>query len=247
MDKTAGIVIIGDEILSGKFPEENARFLLTEFASLGVSVKRVAFIPDDIDDIAATVRQFSDRFDIVVTSGGVGPTHDDVTMRGIARAFSMDVIVHPQLEAILRNHWGPDMPAANIRLAEVPAGAQLTYGSARSWPTAHVDNVYILPGVPTHFRSKFNAIKESFRGTPTLLVRVFIDRDEGVLAPHLSATGDEFPQVKIGSYPRVEETEFKVMVTLECKHPEPLTQACAHLEAAIESWIVRIERPDSGS
>lgn len=241
-EKTAGIVIIGDEILSGKFLEENARFLLAEFAHLGVTVKRVAIIPDDIEDIAATVRRFADAFDIVVTSGGVGPTHDDMTMKGIARAFDTDVMIHPTLEAVLREHWGADMPEANVRLAEVPVGAQLAYGSARNWPTVQMDNVYILPGVPSHFRNKFDAIKERFRCAPTCVERVFIDRDEGALAPHLSATGDAFPDVKIGSYPRVEETAFKVIVTLESKDRARLKRARAHLTAAIEPWIVRIER-----
>lgn len=243
MEKSAGIVIIGDEILSGKFPEENARFLIEQFAELGVTVERVAIIPDEIEDIAVTVRAFAERFDIVVTSGGVGPTHDDLTMAGIARAFGQKVIIHPRLEEVLRRHWGENMPAANIRLAEVPEGAQLAYGTARNWPTVHVDNVYILPGVPAHFRNKFNAIKELFRSAPTLCVRVYLDSEEGALAPHLSRVSEEYPEVKVGSYPRIEETEFKVIVTMESKHRDVLARASAALEAAVSEWLVRIERP----
>lgn len=243
MEKSAGIVIIGDEILSGKFPEENARFLIGEFAQLGVTVKRIAIIPDDIDDIAATVHAFAQRFDIVVTSGGVGPTHDDLTMAGIAKAFGQRVVIHPRLAEILRAHWGDAMAPANIRLAEVPEGAQLAYGTAKNWPTVHVDNVYILPGVPQHFRNKFNAIKELFRSAPTLCVRVYLNREEGALAPHLTRVSAEFPEVKVGSYPRVAETEFKVIVTLESKDRDVLTRAFSALEAAVGAWLVRVDRP----
>ena len=162
MEKTAGIVIIGDEILSGKFADENASYLIGTLADLGVSLRRIAMIPDDLDDIAQTVHSFSETFDFVVTSGGVGPTHDDVTMAGIARGFGTKAIIHPTLEAILRDYWGPDMPEANIRLAEVPDGAVLVTGDDGRWPVVSYRNVYILPGVPKLFRKKFESIKERF-------------------------------------------------------------------------------------
>src|SRR4051812_5154629 len=102
---TAGIVIIGDEILSGKFVEENAAFLIGELRTLGVDLRRLTVIPDDLDDIARTVLEASSRFDHVFTSGGVGPTHDDVTIAAIAHAFGVGVTRHPELEAKVRGYW----------------------------------------------------------------------------------------------------------------------------------------------
>lgn len=243
MEKTAGIVIIGDEILSGKFTEENAQFLIGALAELGVSLGRIVIIPDSVEDIAETVGAFSARFDFVITSGGVGPTHDDLTMAGIAAAFGTRVIIHPRLEDMVRAYWGKNMPPANIRLAQVPEGAELTYGPSSPWPVVYYRNVYILPGVPKLFRKKFLDIQERFRCPRTLVARIHASADEGILAPHLEATQAAFPRVKIGSYPRFDEVGFHVILTLENKDPLLLGQACDHLEQGIAEWIVNIERP----
>lgn len=247
MDRTAGIVIIGDEILSGKFADENAQFLIGALAGLGVSLRRVSIIPDDVDDIAGTVRRFSERFDWVFTSGGVGPTHDDLTMPGIARGFGARVVIHPALEQVLREHWGPSMPEANLRLAEVPEGAELVLGppgtTTARWPVVCYRNVYILPGVPSLFRQKFIDIQERFRATPVTMVRLYVAADEGVFADRLTAAAEAHPAVKIGSYPRWGETDFRVLLTLESRDPDALSAALASLEPALAAWLVRVERP----
>jgi molybdenum cofactor synthesis domain-containing protein len=247
MDRTAGIVIIGDEILAGKFADENAQFLIGALAGLGVALRRVSMIPDDLDDIAGTVRRFSDRFDCVFTSGGVGPTHDDLTIAGIAQGFGTRVMVHPVLEKVLRDHWGPTMPEANVRLAEVPEGAELVPGppgtTTARWPVVCYRNVYILPGVPRLFRQKFIDIQERFRSTPTAGARMYINADEGVFADQLTAVAHAHPTVKIGSYPRFEETEFRVLLTLESHDRGALAAALDGLEQALATWLVRVERP----
>jgi len=249
METRAAIVVIGDEILSGKFADENAAFLIRELVDLGVSLRRIAVIPDDLDEIAETVRTFSERYDFVITSGGVGPTHDDITMAGIARGFGTQVVIHPELEAILRAHWGDSMPAANIRLAEVPDGADLVYGTDGQgtdsrWPAVCFRNVYILPGVPQLFRKKFRAIAERFRSTPTLIRRIYSRVEEGELAPHLDRTVSEFPGVKIGSYPRWGERDYQVIITLESKDADGLTRAVVSLSQSIREWIVELPEPD---
>jgi molybdenum cofactor synthesis domain-containing protein len=241
--QTAGIVVIGDEILSGTFAEANAQLLIGELRALGVGLRRIAVIPDDLDDIAETVRAFSARFDHVFTSGGVGPTHDDLTMAGIARAFDTKVVIHPALEKVLRDYWGPSMAEANLRLAEIPEGATLVYGDESTWPVVCFGNVYILPGVPSLFRKKFLSIRERFRGTPALVTRVFCLGDEGTLAPHLDAVVAEFPDVKIGSYPRFEETEYRVVLTLECGDEARLAAASARVRERLGELVVRSEGP----
>src|SRR5215813_9096150 len=122
---TAGIVIIGDEILSGKFVEENAAFLVGELRALGVDLRRITVVPDVMDDISATVRDASGRYDHVFTSGGVGPTHDDITIAAIAAAFGVGVERHPELEAKIRAYWKDRLAEANLRLADIPAGSEL--------------------------------------------------------------------------------------------------------------------------
>ncbi len=239
--KTAGIVVIGDEILAGKFADENARFLIGQLRELGVDLRRIAVIPDDLDDIATTVRSFSERFDLVFTSGGVGPTHDDLTIEGIARAFHVSVVVNPTMESVLRAFWGDSMPEANIRLAQTPEGAELVYGGSgrtAKWPVVKYHNIYILPGVPKLFRAKFEGIMERFRGAARHESRVYCMGDEGALAPELSAVDKAFPTVQIGSYPRFDETKYKVIVTLESADKQALDQAEAQIRERLADNVV---------
>jgi molybdenum cofactor synthesis domain-containing protein len=240
---TAGIVIIGDEILSGKFAEENAAFLIGELRALGVGLRRVTMIPDELDDIAATVTELARRFDHVFTSGGVGPTHDDLTMAGIARGFGTEVVRHPELERRVRAYWGEALAEPNLRLADVPAGAELVYGKDQIWPVVAYRNVYILPGVPALFRRKFIDIRDRFRAEPIAVARVYVDADEGQIAGDLDAVVAAHPAVKIGSYPRFSERDFRVMVTLEGRLAGDVAAAQAMLVARLGAAVVRREEP----
>lgn len=240
---TAGIVVIGDEILSGKFVEENAAFLIGELRALGVELRRITVVPDDLEDIAATVLELSRRFDYVFTSGGVGPTHDDVTMAAIAHGFGTTLTRHPDLEARIRGYWKDKLADANLRLADVPAGATLVYGKDQIWPVVAYQNVYIMPGVPSLFRRKFVDIRDQFRAVPVTAARLYIDLEEGMLAPHLDAIVAAHPSVKIGSYPRFSETDFKVLVTLEGADTGEVASAFAALAERIATKLVRSEPP----
>jgi molybdenum cofactor synthesis domain-containing protein len=240
---TAGIVIIGDEILTGKFADENAAFLIGELRALGVDLRRIAVIPDVLDDIAATVTEFSARFDHVFTSGGVGPTHDDVTMAGIARGFATHVIREPVLEDRVRAYWGAKLAPAHLRLAEVPAGAELVYGKDQVWPVVAYKNVYILPGVPALFRRKFIDIRDRFRAEPVTVARAYLDAEEGQIAGDLDAVVAAFPAVRIGSYPRFTERDFKVLITFEGPGPSDVAAALAMLVERIGPHVVRHEPP----
>ncbi len=226
---TAGIVVIGDEILSGKTRDENANFLIGELRQLGVALRAVSVIPDVLDEIATTVRGFSDRYEHVFTSGGVGPTHDDLTMEGIALGFGTRVIRHPQLEGMLRAHYGARLEERNLRMAEVPEGAVLVATEQLNWPVPCFDNVYILPGVPEIFRRKFVAIRGRFQSAPFHLATVFTRDEEGTIAAHLDAVAAGFPEVAVGSYPRLASQGWKVKVTLESKDAAAVERAAADL------------------
>jgi molybdenum cofactor synthesis domain-containing protein len=240
---SAGIVIIGDEILTGKFTEENAAFLIGELRALGVELRRITVIPDDRDDIATTVREQSERFDHVFTSGGVGPTHDDVTIEAIAHGFGVGVTRHPELEAKVRGYWKEKLADANLRLADIPTGSELVYGKDQIWPVVCFRNVYILPGVPALFRRKFVDIRDRFRAVPVTAARLYVDLDEGELAPHLDAVVAQFAAVKIGSYPRFSEKDFRVLVTLEGAVAGDVAGAFGELATRLGAHVVRSEAP----
>jgi molybdenum cofactor synthesis domain-containing protein len=237
--KTAAIVVIGNEILSGKVDDTNARFLIGELRQLGVALRRIVVIPDVLDEIERTVREASAGHDYVFTSGGVGPTHDDLTMEGIARAFGTRVIRHPELEAMLRAYYGERLNERNLRMAEVPEGAHFVHGEdIRHWPVIAYRNVYILPGVPEIFRRKFTAIRETFRAEPFFLRVVYVTEEEGGIAAHLDRVAAEFPRIDIGSYPKLDPTGYKVKVTLEGKDGEEVERATRALLALFPPAIV---------
>ena len=232
MPKTAGIVLVGNELLSGKIVDVNAAYLCRELRELGVEVRRMAVIPDEIDIIAPTVRAFSDEFDIVFTSGGVGPTHDDVTIEGVARAMGVGVVRHPALVALLERYYGNALTEAALRMAEVPDGAELVAGTVR-FPTVLMRNVYVLPGVPEIFRQKFEALRERFRDVPFHLRCVFVRIGEGTLAAHLNELLADFPALMLGSYPEFSNPEYRVKVTLESRDG-------TYLEDALGRFLARL-------
>jgi molybdenum cofactor synthesis domain-containing protein len=232
---TAAILVIGDEILSGKTEERNARLLIRELRELGVALLRIMVIPDDVEDVAWAVRELSARFDHVFTSGGVGPTHDDVTLIGIARAFDLRLVRHPNLEARLIAYFGADVDESRLRMADVPEGAELISSEEMRWPMLAVRNVYILPGVPELFHKKFMAIRERFRVAPFFARAFYTLQEEFDIAEGLRAVADANPQVAIGSYPSFSSPEYRVKVTLESKD-------ATALEAAAEALLAVLDR-----
>lgn len=233
MPKTAAIVLIGNEILSGKIEDANAAYLCRELRALGVDVRRISVIPDEVEAIAAEVRAASAGHDVVFTSGGVGPTHDDVTIEGVARAMGVPVVRHPDLVAMLRTYYGEHLTEAHLKMAEIPAGACLIGADTLRFPTVQMGNVYVLPGIPEIFRQKFEAIRERFRDVPIHLRTVFVRIGEGTLAEHLNVLLAEYPALQLGSYPELANPEYRVKVTLESRDP-------AYLERALESLLKRL-------
>jgi molybdenum cofactor synthesis domain-containing protein len=238
MAKTAAIVLIGNEILSGKIADVNAPYLCRELRELGVDVRRVSVVPDEIDVIATEIATCARAWDIVFTSGGVGPTHDDVTMEGVARALDRPVVRHPELVALLRRYYGDRLTSTHLKMAEVPAGAELVAGETLRFPTIVAGNVYILPGVPEIFRQKFAAVRERFRGQPYGLRNVFVSIGEGTLADYLNALLRDFPALLLGSYPELANPEYRVKVTLESRDPGYLEEALAALLARLPTSAV---------
>jgi molybdenum cofactor synthesis domain-containing protein len=240
--RTAGIVVIGNEILSGKIADANSPWLAGELRRLGVDLRRITAIPDELEVIGATVREFSEAFDVVFTSGGVGPTHDDVTMEGIAGGFGLAVVSHPVLEASLRRYLGDAVNAAHLKMAEVPEGADLVEDASLGFPTVKLRNVYILPGIPEILRKKFDALRERFADTPYHLRVIYSRHSESAIAESLHRALAEFPELLLGSYPKIGDPEYSVKLTMESKDSGYLQRAFDRLIALLpEGAVVRTE------
>lgn len=223
--KTAAIVVIGNEILTGKSEDKNASFLIGEMYGLGVALRRIVVIPDDVEAIARAVRECSENFDFVFTSGGVGPTHDDVTIEGIARAFGRPVVRHPELEAMLRGYFGDGIDSARLRMADTPEGSELIREDGMRWPVLAINNVYVLPGVPELFRKKFESIRERFRAEPFYTCAIYTQEDEFDIAPRLDEVAAAHAEVEIGSYPTFTRDDYRVKITIESKEQAAVERA----------------------
>jgi len=165
----------------------------------------------------------------VFTSGGVGPTHDDVTIEGVARAFERPIVRHPELEAMLRGYFGDRADEPRLRMADTPAGSELITESDGHWPVLAVENVYVLPGVPELFRRKFKAIRERFRGEPFFVRVLYTKQDEFDIASALDRVASLNREVEIGSYPTFTRDDYRVKITLESKQESAVETAKAAL------------------
>jgi FAD synthetase len=229
VDRTAGIIVIGNEILSGKVVDTNSPFLTRELRALGVAVRRILTVPDELEEIAPAVAEFHRAYDFVFTSGGVGPTHDDVTLAGVARGLARRVIRHPAIEGRIRDFYKDKANEARLKMAEVPEGTELIIDGRLGFPTLKCENIYVLPGIPEILEQKFQAIRDRFAASPYFLRIVYTSEGEGSIAEHLNATLKAFPELLLGSYPKIGDPEYAVKLTLESKDQEYVERALAHL------------------
>lgn len=226
---SAAVVIIGNEILTGKFADENGPYLIRRLRELGVDLGRIVVIPDVLETVAAEVRAASETFDHVFTTGGVGPTHDDVTLPAIAAAFGRPLVRNPVLVRVLQEKLGDRANEAAMRMTEIPEGAELWWDGAVVYPLVVMRNVVIFPGVPALLQRKFEAVAHRFAGVPVATRRLVTELGEPAIADVLSEAARRWPAVAIGSYPRFETEPHTVIVTMEGRD-------VAGLEAC-EAWL----------
>jgi molybdenum cofactor synthesis domain-containing protein len=241
---TAAAIIIGDEILTGKVRDANTPLLVDFFAELGVDLERIVVIGDNLQDISAEVAECSAKYDVVITSGGVGPTHDDCTVRGVADAFGVGVVRDSDIEEMIRAWWGERFTESALRMAEMPEGSRLFYGDDGLLPLVVFKNVYLFPGVPRLFAAKLPSLRTEISGTPKIVHGVYLNSDESRVAPLLGQVADECPEVKIGSYPRFGEgRDHRLWVSLEAVDVDCVEQATDRLLDLLKGEeIVRVER-----
>jgi molybdenum cofactor synthesis domain-containing protein len=239
---SCALVVIGNEILSGKIHDTNTYFAARELREVGVALKRIVVVPDELDAIADEVRYCAQRFDFVITSGGVGPTHDDITIAGVAAAMDRPVVIDPQLEALIREHFGDKPNKAGLKMAEVPRGAVLVEGGPMIFPTVQLENIYMLPGIPQLFEGKLRAIKSRFATDPYFMHAIYTTAGEGRIASLLDACLEKFPNLMLGSYPKIGDSEYRVKVTLESKDRNYLDDAFQYmLELLPRDMILKTE------
>lgn len=235
---TAGILVIGNEILSGKVADSNSHYLCRELRALGVDVERMVTIPDVVEVIASDVKTMSDSYDFVFTSGGIGPTHDDLTIDGVAAAFGLAVVHCQAIEDRIRRATRGALNESLLKMARIPDGASLLDAGDMWFPLVIVRNVYILPGIPELMRKKFESARDRFRGVPFVLKKVYVKAHESDIAGDLNELLKEFPDLMLGSYPRIHEQGFSVLLTLESRDADLVQRALDSLLVRLPDGIV---------
>jgi molybdopterin-biosynthesis enzyme MoeA-like protein len=241
--RTAAALIIGNELLSGKITEGNLHVLAVELRSLGILLRRAVMVLDDVETIAREVRELGVAHDVVFTSGGVGPTHDDLTIESVARAFGVGVVLSPELAKMIRGYYGERCTPGHLLMARIPEGARLITTDTVPWPTVVMNNVWILPGVPEVFRMKLPHIRgELGGGTPFLSLAVYTTLDEGDIKPLLDRVVAGHLQVEIGSYPKWHDPEYRTKLTFDGTVPARVHAARDEFLAGLPTGsLVRVE------
>jgi molybdenum cofactor synthesis domain-containing protein len=235
---SACVLIIGNEILSGGTQDANLAFLAKGLNDAGVRLREARVIHDDTATIVDTVNEVRRKFDYVFTTGGIGPTHDDITSACIAEAFGVSLIVHPEARRILESHYPPGgLNAARLRMAQVPEGAVLLPNPISRAPGFRVENVYVLPGVPQIMQAIFNELKHRLKGGAKVLSRsVSCTLGEGTIAQELAALQERYPDVEIGSYPYFRRSDFGVTLVVRGTERERIAAAVEELKAMIRTF-----------
>lgn len=215
---TAAMLVIGDEILSGRTRDANMHYLAGELTKLGISLAEVRIVGDESDDIVEAVRALAGRYDTVFTSGGIGPTHDDITADCIATAFDRAIDVRDDARALLEAHYrntGGELNAARLRMARIPEGAELIENPVSIAPGFTIENVHVMAGVPTVFQAMVASVLPSLTGgAPLLSQSLRIDRGEGDIAGPLAELAVEFSDLSIGSYPFQKDGAFGANIVI---------------------------------
>ena len=230
---TACVIVIGNEILSGRTRDANLHYLAERLAALGIRLVEARVIPDRIEAIAATVNETRARYDYVFTTGGIGPTHDDITADAVAQAFGVALEHHPEALAILETQYAEgEFNEARRRMTRVPAGGTLIHNPVSKAPGFQIENVFVMAGVPMIMKEMFEGIRDRLVGGAPMLTRTIASGlAEGQLAGRLGDLQARFPAIDIGSYPYYRAGRFGVAIVLRGIEEDALEAAAAAVEA----------------
>jgi molybdenum cofactor synthesis domain-containing protein len=212
---TAAILIIGDEILSGRTQDTNVKYMAERLAALGIKLKEARVVPDLPEAIIEAVNALRARNTYLFTTGGIGPTHDDITTACVAQAFGREVVRHPEIVRLFHAHYADRVNEARLKMAEVPAGddVSLIQNAATIAPGFRIGNVFVMAGIPSIARAMFEAVVPQLeQGRPMLSGSVEAEIREGDIATELTAIQAKYPAVSLGSYPTTREGKFWVCI-----------------------------------
>jgi molybdenum cofactor synthesis domain-containing protein len=234
---TAAVLIIGDEILSGRTQDTNLGDIARYLAVHGVDLAEARTIPDDIDEIVAAVNALRARYDYVITTGGIGPTHDDITADAIAAAFGVELYEHPEILAIMQGRWGAEVNAARRRMARVPRGGELVKNPVQGPPGFLIGNVFVLAGVPAIMRGMLEDVGWRLKGGAKVISRTVLveGTGEGEIAAPLEVVARAHAAMSLGSYPFFGPQGYGSHLVLRGRDAAELAAAVAELVAALKA------------
>jgi molybdenum cofactor synthesis domain-containing protein len=232
---TAAVIIIGNEILSGRTQDTNLRDIATSLGEWGIRIGEARVIPDVEATIVSVLNELRAHYDYVLTTGGIGPTHDDITAECIAKAFGVHLIEHPEIAAIIRRRESPPhIMASRLRMALVPEGAALIENSTGGPPGFHIGNVYVMAGIPHVMRAMLATLQSKLVGGEVVQSRsVTVYLGESAIAERLRLLQLEYPGVDLGSYPFTREGRFGTTLVARSTNMEQLEEVMTKLTALI--------------
>ncbi len=237
MTATAAVIIIGDEILSGRTKDQNANWIATELNLIGIRLKEIKVIPDDKKTIIETVNNYRKSFSYVFSCGGIGPTHDDITTESIAEAFDIKLEKNKIAMRLLTDHYklsNINFNEARQKMAIIPVGATLIENPVSVAPGFSIENLYVFAGVPKIMQGMFGSIRQKLVGGKKLFnITITCDLGEGVIAKSLEKIENEFKNIKIGSYPYFNPNGFGTSVVIRSESKNTLDSSVKKILEAI--------------
>jgi len=234
---TAGLLVIGDEILSGRTKDVNIGATADFCTDLGIELREVRVVSDETDDIVEAVNALRARYTYVFTTGGIGPTHDDITADAIARAFGVALPINPHARAMLEARWqqtGTEVNAARLRMARIPEGAELIVNSVSAAPGFRIGNVHVMAGVPIIMRAMLETLAPTLKGGRKVMsVTVKAAVGEGTIGGPLAALQEQYPDVKMGSYPQMGKGRVMTELVLRSSDPVRLEEAAGKVRIMV--------------
>lgn len=235
--KTAGLVIIGNEILSGRTRDTNTAVIAERLNSIGIALHEARTIPDVIETIADTVKHFSDRFDYVFTTGGIGPTHDDKTAEAIAKAFGVELIENADAIDRLIQHYGSAdlLNEGRRKMAFVPQGGSLIDNPVSAAPGFKIENVYVMAGVPKIMEGMLEFILPTLEGGAVIQSRsIVVQKAESEIAGILAQVEQAYEGIDVGSYPKYKDGHPEVTVVIRSIDEDLLNKAYEDLQGRLQ-------------
>jgi molybdenum cofactor synthesis domain-containing protein len=235
---TAGLLVIGDEILSGRTKDRNTGTIAEHLTGIGIRLKEVRVIADDESEIIAAVNALRSRYDYVFTTGGLGPTHDDITADSIGKAFGVSIGIDPRAEKVLSEHYasrGFELTPARLRMARIPDGASLIQNPISGAPGFRIANVIVMAGVPDIMRAMLESVSATLEtGAKLLSVTIAVARPESEIADVFSAHQQRYRDVAMGSYPSMRNGRIECDLVLRSADPSRLAEAAETLKSALK-------------